>query len=316
MRSITESLSISDVSSALGLVTGGYEKERAGNPFLPAQMMGSDDEVASLIAQSVPNGAVKLVEKVRMTGFMGISALFRFKGQQAASIGVVSHAACEDNKERTYQALYGALGEHLKKHQARIHIIAHFAGDVALKDTLFRLGFGAFLAERIRDLSPIPGASHVETDQVVDFAEILDLETEHMGYYQKAPIYLKKDDSSEAALASLTRRQASGAVLFVYRENRKPLAYFIAGLCTGSQDGRILRNTNTAQVLSAYASPCARGRGIGKALLSRTIGWAREQGFARLFVEHETANACGENFWRKHFNPYLYFSMRYVEDWN
>ncbi len=60
--------------------------------------------------------------------------------------------------------------------------------------------------------------------------------------------------------------------------------------------------------------PEARSKGIGAALLNRVIQWAQAQGCARLFVEHETANFFGSRFWRKHFAPYLYFSMRYVDN--
>ena len=52
----------------------------------------------------------------------------------------------------------------------------------------------------------------------------------------------------------------------------------------------------------------------GTALLNRAIQWAQAQGYARLFVEHETANFYGSHFWHKHFTPYLYFSMRYVDN--
>lgn len=41
--------------------------------------------------------------------------------------------------------------------------------------------------------------------------------------------------------------------------------------------------------------------------------WARDAGFDRMFVEHETANLEGGAFWRRHFSPYLVFSMRYVD---
>ena len=195
-----------------------------------------------------------------------------------------------------------------------MHIVAHFANDRSLQEALYHLGFGAFLAERIRRLSIVSAAANVELSQEEDFAVIHDLEVEHMKYYRRPPIYLRKDDSTETVRAALRARQEQGNALFVYRDKGKPTAYFMVGLCTGNQAGRILRNTNTAQLLSAYACPSARERGIGKALLNRSIKWAQEQRFSRLFVEHETANISGGNFWHKHFSPYLYFSMRYIED--
>jgi GNAT superfamily N-acetyltransferase len=87
----------------------------------------------------------------------------------------------------------------------------------------------------------------------------------------------------------------------------------MVGRCRGEDEGRLLRGTNSAQILSAYAAPRVRGRGVGQALLDACVGWARAQGFERLMVEHETANLLGSAFWGCHFRPCLTISMRYVE---
>jgi GNAT superfamily N-acetyltransferase len=64
---------------------------------------------------------------------------------------------------------------------------------------------------------------------------------------------------------------------------------------------------------AAYVRAEARGRGIGTALLAACVEWPRQGRYARLFVEHETANISGAGFWSRHFSPYLYVSMRYVD---
>jgi GNAT superfamily N-acetyltransferase len=97
------------------------------------------------------------------------------------------------------------------------------------------------------------------------------------------------------------------------RSGSDPLAYLIVGRCHGGSEGRLLVGTNTAQVRSAYAVPAVRRHGIGSVLLHHAVTWAREGGFERLFVEHETANLEGGAFWRRHFSRFLVFSMRYVE---
>jgi GNAT superfamily N-acetyltransferase len=88
----------------------------------------------------------------------------------------------------------------------------------------------------------------------------------------------------------------------------------MVGHCAGKNQGFLLRDSGTAQVLSAYAEPEVRGRGVGRALLGACLQWASRQGCSRLLVEHETANISGSRFWQRHFDPYLCFSMRYVED--
>jgi hypothetical protein len=45
-------------------------------------------------------------------------------------------------------------------------------------------------------------------------------------------------------------------------------------------------------------------------LLMRSIESARSHGYARPFVEHETANIPGANFWGKQFTPFTCASVR------
>jgi GNAT superfamily N-acetyltransferase len=112
----------------------------------------------------------------------------------------------------------------------------------------------------------------------------------------------------------LERHIQHGDVFFVYYEHDEPCAYMIVGTSTLDGEGCLLRHTNTAQVKSAYAQPHIRGKGVGKALLHCAITWAQQHGYDRLFVEHETANFFGGHFWQAHFSPYVYFSMRYIDN--
>jgi GNAT superfamily N-acetyltransferase len=102
-------------------------------------------------------------------------------------------------------------------------------------------------------------------------------------------------------------------VFLVYYEQDEPSAYMIVGTSTIGGEGFLLEQTNTAQIKSAYARPEIRGKGIGAALLQRAIAWSLQQGYERIFVEHETANVYGGNFWCSYFSPYVYASMRYID---
>jgi len=303
-----------DLAPALGLLQEAYAAERAHSPLLPPVLLGDPRLAAPALRTSMANGCVGAYLGDRLCGFMGVAAFFPFKGLPAALVSELCHAAGGAAQQRAiYESLYTALGEVLRDGGARLHIIAHFAGDGALQQTLYRLGFGAFLAEELRDLAPIEGRRGVQVRQVADFLAIADLDIEHRAYYRSSPIYLVKDTGRDAVERGLRAAQRDGAALFVHDEGGRPDAYFIVGRCRGEGEGRLLRGTNSAQVLCAYARPGARGRGVGQALLSACVGWARAEGFERLMVEHETANLLGSAFWGRHFSPYLTFSMRYVE---
>jgi GNAT superfamily N-acetyltransferase len=304
----------SHLPAAANLVHRAYQAERLSSPLLPAELLGSRQRILPYLERCLPNGCVGALDGGELVGFMGVSAYFTFKGQKAAFLREYSHAATEKDKLAVYRALYAGLGEILTARRAQLHLIGHFAGDRVLREALFLFGFGALVAENLRNLSPVAGAADVPIIQEPDFAVVETLEIEHKNYYRDPPIFLIKDASPEQVRARLAEQQQAGDVLFVYWKNGEPAAYFTVGPCRGLEEGFLLRDSNTAQILGAYARPDSRGKDIGKALLNRALAWAREQGYARMFVEHETANVYGGPFWRKHFSPFLYFSMRYVED--
>ena len=308
-------LGSTDVTSMTKLIETAYESERQANPLMPMKLLGEKRSLALYLEKCITNIVVGIEEEGKLLGYMGVSEIFPFKGQQTALMSEVSHATIAEDKKYLYESLYEEMGAWLKQKNTQLHIIANFAYDDTLKNTLYHLGFGLFLAERVRDTSAIRNVANVEIVEESDFLSIQDLEMEHMKYYWNAPIYLNKDSSVEHARKNLLENQKRRNKLFVCHENDSPAAYCIAGPCTGEGEGKglILGNTNTAALLSVYAKPEVRNAGTGKALLDKAVAWARVDGYSRIFVEHETANLIGSRFWEKHFRPYLYFSMRYVE---
>ncbi|HET6484949.1 MAG TPA: GNAT family N-acetyltransferase [Spirochaetia bacterium] len=301
------------VPQAAELFRGAYQRERRCSPLLPPEPLGGEGTLREHLLVDLANPGVVAVDGGRLIGYLCVSARFPFKGLSAALVREHSHSAAPGQEPSLLPELYAALGETLIEQGVQLHIVAHLASDGELKETLFQLGFGAFLTERLRDLSPVEGAALAPIEPLRDPGELVALEMEHRRYYLQSPIFLTKDDTREAALAGLCEDRDSGRTALVYRDHGTPAAYMVVGPCSAEQEGRLLRGSKTAQVCSAYATPSVRGRGIGRALLQGCVDWARCAGYERLFVEHETANLAGRRFWGRHFAPYLHFSMRYVE---
>jgi GNAT superfamily N-acetyltransferase len=255
---------------------------------------------------------VAVILQGRLVGYMVSGFCFPFKGQQAAASPEYAHASEEEDKALIYPLMYMALAEKWISAGVHLHMIFHLAGDSVLKETLFQLGFGAILAERLRDFSPVGAAAEVEIVREQDYTRLIDLHREHMKYYKGSPIFILKDGDRKSVVADLEKYACNDEFL-VYYENNEPSAYFVIGKSEQEQEGFLLRKTNTAQIKSAYAKPGTRNKGVGKTLLLQAVEWAKEYGYDRLFVEHETANYYGGNFWRQHFLPYMYVSMRYVD---
>jgi GNAT superfamily N-acetyltransferase len=210
--------------------------------------------------------------------------------------------------------MYGAVAQVWVNQHTHLHLIRHFAHDAVLQETLYQLGFGAILAERLRDFSAVDGRDDVVIHEEQDIGRLTNIQTEHNLYYPNAPIFIQKPSGIEEVVAELQEHVQNGDIFLVYEEDHEPCAYMIVGESARDAEGFLLEQTNTAQVKSAYVRPEIRSKGIGSALLERAIQWSKHQGYCRLLVEHETANMSGGNFWGKYFAPYLYSSMRYIDN--
>ena len=224
------------------------------------------------------------------------------------------HGSVTANKPLFYQRMYLHLAQEWANDQKHVHNIGYLAHDTILQETLYQLGFGAILAEQVRDLSPIHDVRAIDIVEERDVERLLFIDIEHSGYYQASPIFILKNTESEKVLSGLEKHTQQGDVFLVYYEGDEPCAYMIVGTSTTDGEGFLLQHTNTAQVKVAYARPHLRGKGIGKTLLHHAVEWSRRRGYERIFVEHETANFHGGHFWHTHFNPYVYFSMRYIDN--
>jgi GNAT superfamily N-acetyltransferase len=299
---------------AINLFRSTYQHEKEHNALLPDRAINDKAWIKQAMLLTNCNLGVAALAGEKMVGYMLANFQFDFKGQHAVIVREFSHASISNDKDIIYQLMYASLGEELLSKGLNLHIIWHFAHDDVLKETLFQLGFGAFIAGQLRDLSPLVSDEKFPIVEETDFLSVADLHVEQSKYYLDSPVFIIKNTELEAIREDLTKHAELGNTLLVYYENKTPLAYFITGAYNEKEEGFLLQNSDTAQIMSAYAKPSARGRGIGKALLSKSIEWAREKGYKRLFVSHETANIYGGNFWRKHFQPYLYCSMRYIDN--
>ncbi|MBN2531907.1 MAG: GNAT family N-acetyltransferase [Spirochaetales bacterium] len=303
------------INSAVHLFTNNYQKAQAENGLLPHRVMDEPEWIIDALKTKVNNPGVAVFQQGKFVAYMITGYHFTFKGQKTASIPEYCHGSIEENKKHLYHRMYMELAGFWIKSNIHLHIIGHLSYDRALKEILFELGFGAILKEQLKELSSIPGVPEIEIIEEKNVENLLPVAIEHNHYYTKSPIFIRKNTDRDNVLDDLRKHAARGDAILVYYENKKPCAYFIVGESEDKEgEGFLLRKTNTAQIRSAYAVPACRGKGIGKALLQYAINRAKKHGYERLFVEHESANYYGGTFWNRHFVPYLYVSMRYIDN--
>jgi GNAT superfamily N-acetyltransferase len=298
---------------AVELLIKNYKQEQEHSPLLPSRVITEPSWIYNVLQSKLAYPSVVIFEQSNVLGYMVTGDQFLWKGQQAAIVLEYCHSAIVAKKQELYQRMYMYLAQKWANHHIHLHLIRHFAHDTILQETLYLLGFGAILAERLRDCSTVNERPTVTIRVESDVGKLITLQTEHNRYYPKAPIFIEKPTDKPEVLADLVAHAQQGDVFFVYDEQDEPSAYMIVGASTIDGEGFFLEQTNTAQIKSAYARPGIRGKGVGTALLQRALEWSHQQGYERVFVEHETANFYGGNFWSRYFNPYLYSSMRYID---
>ncbi len=299
---------------AVELLIENYKYEQAHSPLLPSRVIDEPSWIHGVLQAKLANRGVAIVEQNRLLAYMVTGDQFLWKGQQAVLVPEYCHSAIVPNKAELYQRMYMYLAQEWVNHHFHLHLIRHFAHDTILQATLYQVGFGAILAERLRDCSAVDERHDVAIRVEQDVSKLIDIQTEHNRYYPKAPIFILKPTEKQEVLAELEAQAQQGDLFFAYYEQHEPCAYMIVGKSTMEGEGFLLQQTNTAQIKSAYVRPALRGKGIGTALLQRAIQWSQHQGYERVLVEHETANFYGGNFWCKYFTPYVYASMRYIDN--
>lgn len=302
------------LKAAVALFTQIYRDEKDRSPLLPSRVINEPEWIPEMLKPLASNPGVAVLQDNRLIGYMITGFLFPFKGQNAVQVPVFCHGSVAQDKRKLYQRMYMELAGEWARKGRHLHIIGHFAHDAILQEILYQLGFGAFLAERLRDLSAVNENNAIEIIEEKDYRKLVECQIEHMQYYPNSPIFISKIDEINNAGPDLESHLKNGDGFLVYYEGNNPCAYFIVGESTVRGEGFLLQKTSTAQLKSAYIQPRLRGKGIGKALLQKAIEWSRQHGYQRLFVEHETANYFGGNFWKKYFSPYLYFSLRYIDN--
>lgn len=295
------------VKEAVSLFVESYENQRQIVPLIP-ERKDLYEEVNNALRRNLENPGVAIFRDDELVGYIIENARAdNFMSKPTAfSLGLYSHCSVEDRKEMIYQQIYKDISDVWVKDGYHTHIFSIWAQDEDLSFNFFRLGFGMTHFELLRDLSDIDvKTSEISYRKLESMEPIKELDKEHHKFYPSAPLFwLPPDDYTY-------KEEIDGEIIAGF-DNDKPVGYI--HLKRNEAETWLMTGEDTCRVKGIYIEPKYRGRGIGKGLLQKGVEWAREKELERLYVEGESANIYGGNFWMKHFTPVVYTLRRCVDE--
>jgi GNAT superfamily N-acetyltransferase len=300
------------IDDATKLLTLSFERERSRLPLIPKRN-NIVDEVSSALLKIVKKPGVAAFRGKTLVGYMiETDTAENFMSKRTAfCIGLYPHCAVEKEKELIYQKMYANLSRIWIGNGYHTHEISIFAKDDVLTFAFFRLGFGMTHFQHFRDLSMPDGKyADVTIEKLISEDPIRELNKEHHSYYPTPPLFWlphsECDENREDMILS-----GEMEVFAAFDQNR-PIAFFSVKM--GGAEAWLLANEKNGRIAGAYAKEAYRNKGIGKALLRKTVKWAIENDLSRLYVEGESANIYGGNFWIKHFTPAVFSVRRCIDE--
>jgi GNAT superfamily N-acetyltransferase len=293
------------VPAAASLVAGGVERLRRRVPVLPAGWTEAATIVPVLLGLLERGSGLAVVDDDELLAFQ-VGRVLDGRGGKWSFTPDIAHAAPLDTSGRLRERLYAGLAEAWVKGACPEHVVSILADDGDAQAAFARLGFGHVLVDLVRDLSPVgvvdlPDGVRVRRAESRDANALVGLDAGLRRHLQASPVFLRM---GPAATAEVQRRHVEdpAQAVFVAERDGRPVACLRIGPCA-TDVAMVVRDAGTASITAAFTEPPFRGGGVASALLDAAVGWARDAGYQRCAVDHESANREAGRFWARHFVP-------------
>lgn len=309
-------LSEDHAESAAGLVRDRLAVLRREMPEL-SESCGSPNTLAARIARLADRGSgAAAFRGSRLVGFLGALPI-RYAGRSSMFSpewgNAAAPAATPDEARRIHEALYAEAAREWTARGAEAHLAAFLANDVTAFETFSWFGFGRVVCDAVRSLAPVdprPATCDVRRAAASDAELVFDLDRRLHAHTESPPVLLFHDEP-EAVGWWAARLSDPQVAIWIAEADGVPAGYLIQGPASDDACDLIV-DPETSSITGAYVAPEVRCGGAGTALLARAVEWAREQSYARLSVDFETANVEGSRFWLRHFRPVVVSLVRTI----
>ncbi len=316
-----------DVTPAAEMLAARHRASRRSQPLLPQGFEEPSAWHECLREAASAKAGIAARESGRLVGFMlGREDLpeqrslgARWGDPRAGFVPVEGHAVAAGADPRAvYLALYGAVSEDWVRRGFFSHGVHVMAADAAAQDALVGLGFGRKVVLAVRAVDPaieVTGAVSVRQAGPDDTHAVHRLEMELDLYHSRPPIFMPVDPATDEAAGRFMDAVAANPANAVFLAEQDGEAVGMNSLLVDGFASGPVRGERQVYLYQGIVSATARATGVGEALLSRSLGWARDNGFDQVALHYFSANPTGGPFWRKHgFEAAQYGMSRLVDD--
>ena len=295
---------------------GAYEVPAACRPHIESAAAGP----AGFGATAVDGGEVVgfMLAQPFLANPTHMTALFF--APRTINIGYDMHAAAAGREFEAYRELYASVGAEAVRRGFFDHNIYVAARDTAVHEAVVSLGFGRSVVAAMRGVEPLDASTDAAVEMHLasseDAAVVFALNEELTLHHARAPIFWP-----HLAEASESSHEFTRELLSESEKNAHWVAYKggeALGMNTFMPPNWIpplLAPESTIYLYQGVVSERARSGGIGRAILSHALGWAREQGYRHVALHYASANVSGGRFWSATgFTPIEYRMTRHIDE--
>lgn len=318
------------IEAAASLLAERHARDRERDPRLPAgyEVPAACRPLIERTLDEIHVRGVVCLDGPDIVGFIVMQAqiiatthmLASFLPPRGATIPFHGHAVAPGYEYDGYREMYGALAAYFVPLGFFEHGINVPARDAAARDAMSTVGFGLGSAAAVRDMAPVAraGADGIELHMASDEDRDVVFKLNHELYlhHARAPIFNPYPPESD-----LAGHEMQLGLLADPEANAHWVAYqdgVAVGMNTFMPPHFLSPMTvpdKTVYLFQGIVTEDARFGGVGSAILSRGVEWARERGYQHIALHFSTANLQGAKFWQSSgFSPVDYGMRRRIDE--
>ncbi|MCC7366101.1 MAG: GNAT family N-acetyltransferase [Dehalococcoidia bacterium] len=322
-----------DLPDAAALLAARQVRDREQLPFL-AKAYEEPRECEPLLRQAISEpaygGGVAALSGDTLVGYLlaeknlfpPTSLPAQFIPPYTMSVGLQCHAVSSAvDAVEVYRAMYAAAAERWVASGFFEHRVYVIAGDRDAEEAWVTCGFGRGLTCAVRPTAdPVSVAGELpglEIHQAAseDLDVVMRLEHTNNAHHWGSPIfwpYLHETQPAAREHQANLLAEAANAHFVAYRDGVP------VGMDTFNAPDWVnpmLQGGRMIYLFQGVVEEAARGGGVGKALLARSMAWAHEQGYDWCALHFASMNPSGAPFWRgQGFVPVEHTMARRIDE--